>query len=68
MICKKSCPIWIIVAVVLLLAAVAVTAFLVIKKLEMLNSGAVIDEPDFTEQPEVPEEGGVPYTSERDFV
>ena len=73
MIKKKCCPIWAILAAIMVLIAIAVLVYCVLKKLNMLgHSYQAMDEGFW------PEEGGqvlsekdtsgVRYTTDKDFV
>lgn len=71
---KKCCPVWTIVAVILVLAAIAVTVYFVFKKLHLLGCRfKPMDEGFWVEEDKLPAEGtdgdsGVRYTTDQDFV
>jgi len=68
---KKCCPLWTIITVVMVLAAVAVTVYFVLKKLNLLGCCyQPMDEGFWVEEDTAGEadSNGVRYTTDQDFV
>ena len=63
---KKCCPLLMVLAVILVLAAIAATVYLVLKKMDKLSRCIVpIENGYFGEKDE---DNDVPFTTDRDFV
>ena len=68
---KKCCPLWVIITFVMVLAAVAVTVYLILKKFHLLGLHyQPMDEGFWVEEDTVSESdsNGVRYTTDQDFV
>lgn len=61
---RRCCPVWAIIMAILVLAAIAVFVFMIVKKMHMLSSQVIpVNDDTATEA-----EGGVRYTTDQDFV
>ena len=68
MIKKKCCPLFTILTIIFVLAAVMVTVYLILNKLHMLERYLNLSgENEWPEEP-AEKEAGVPYTTDQDFV
>ena len=67
---KKCCSLWVILTIVLVLAAIVVTTCLVLKKLHMLRNHYRPAEEGYwpEETDEKASDNGVRYTTDQDFV
>ena len=67
---KRCCPLMTIVTVVLVMAAVGVFIYMVLKRLDELGGYFSPPEPDevIVEAEEADQESGVRYTTDQDFV
>ena len=68
---KKCCPIWTVITIIFVVAAIAATIYIVLKKLHMLDNQLIGEgywpEED-SQKADAAAENGVRYTTDQDFV